>query len=209
MYAQGRQLPQAFAEQKGARGWPQKSMRGDCRLLRGQSAVIFGLGSIARRLIELLSPLGMDLTVMRRKVTGDEPVRALPWDGAQAAQALGTADHVLNILPAAPGTDLFFNAARLGAMKPDAIFYNIGRGTTVDQPALIAALTAGKLGAAYLDVTTPEPLPPEHPLWGTPNCFITPHTAGGHHDESERLVRHFLDNLARFTSGQALLDRVF
>jgi phosphoglycerate dehydrogenase-like enzyme len=130
------------------------------------------------------------------------------WDSAEATRALGAADHVLNILPAALATDGFFGAARLQAMKPGAIFYNIGRGTTVDQPALIAALTSGHLGAAYLDVTTPEPLPPDHPLWMAPNCFITPHSAGGHDDESVRLVRHFLENLGRFTSGQPLIDRV-
>ncbi|HEX3694500.1 MAG TPA: D-2-hydroxyacid dehydrogenase [Polyangia bacterium] len=207
-YAQARQLPQALEEQRGARGWPQKTVRSRSRLLRGQSALIAGLGSIARRLIELIAPLGMELTVMRRQVVGDEPVRAVAWDSAEAVRALGDADHVLNILPAAPATDGFFSAARLQAMKKGAIFYNIGRGTTVDQAALIAALTTGHIGAAYLDVTTPEPLPPEDPLWTAPNCFITPHAAGGHDDESVRLVRHFLDNLARFSSGQPLIDRV-
>jgi phosphoglycerate dehydrogenase-like enzyme len=208
LYAQARQLPQALDEQRGARGWPQKAVRSRSRLLRGQSALIAGLGSIARRLIELVAPLGLELTVMRRQVVGDEPVRAVAWDSVEATRALGAADHVLNILPAAPATDGFFSAARLQAMKKGAIFYNIGRGTTVDQPALIAALTTGHIGAAYLDVTTPEPLPPEDPLWAAPNCFITPHTAGGHDDESVRLVRHFLDNLARFTGGQPLIDRV-
>jgi phosphoglycerate dehydrogenase-like enzyme len=79
----------------------------------------------------------------------------------------------------------------------------------VDQSALIAVLTSGALGAAYLDVTTPEPLPPEHPLWRTPHCYITPHTAGGHDSEPERLVRHFLDNLSRYLAGAPLLDRVY
>lgn len=208
MYAQARMLPAALGEQGGARGWPQKEIRGRSRLLRGQSAVICGLGSITRRVIDLLAPLGMDVTVLRRKVAGDEPVRALGWDSPEAAGALGAADHVLNILPAAPGTDGFFSAARLAALKSDATLYNIGRGNTVDQPALIAALRAGRLRAAYLDVTTPEPLPPDDPLWAAPNCFITPHTAGGHHDESLRLVRHFLDNLSRFAASRPLLDRV-
>ncbi|MEA2696108.1 MAG: hypothetical protein QOI66_379 [Myxococcales bacterium] len=210
MYAQARQLPAALAEQRGARGWPQKGVRAKSRLLRGQSAVIAGLGSITRRLIELLGPLGMELTVMRRKVSDarDEPVRAVAWDTPDAGRALGGADHVINNLPESPGTVLFFNAARLAAIKPGAVFYNIGRGATVDQPALIAALTSGQLGAAYLDVTTPEPLPPGDPLWTAPNCFITPHTAGGHDDESERLVRHFLENLGRFVDGRPLIDRV-
>jgi phosphoglycerate dehydrogenase-like enzyme len=98
--------------------------------------------------------------------------------------------------------------SNLQAMKPGAIFYNIGRGTTVDQAALAEALGSGRLSAAYLDVTDPEPLPPEHPLWTTPNCVITPHTAGGHSDEWDRLVDHFLANLRRHEAAEPLLDRV-
>jgi phosphoglycerate dehydrogenase-like enzyme len=64
------------------------------------------------------------------------------------------------------------------------------------------------LAYAYLDVTDPEPLPPDHPLWTMPNCYITPHTAGGHDGEMENLVKHFLANLHRFTSGEDLVDRV-
>jgi phosphoglycerate dehydrogenase-like enzyme len=79
----------------------------------------------------------------------------------------------------------------------------------VDQHALIEVLASGKLGAAYLDVTEPEPLPPSHPLWTAKNCHITPHTAGGRHDQDEVLVRHFLGNLAAFESGGGdFTDRV-
>jgi phosphoglycerate dehydrogenase-like enzyme len=65
------------------------------------------------------------------------------------------------------------------------------------------------LRAAYLDVTTPEPLPPEHPLWSAPNCIITPHVAGGHENENDRLVALFLANLDRFVRGQTLAGRVY
>jgi phosphoglycerate dehydrogenase-like enzyme len=93
-------------------------------------------------------------------------------------------------------------------MKPGAVFYNIGRGTTVDQDALLAALRSGKLAAAWLDVTEPEPLPDDHPLRAEANCFITPHIAGGHANEAETLVRHFLENFKRYQDGSPLLDRV-
>jgi phosphoglycerate dehydrogenase-like enzyme len=89
-----------------------------------------------------------------------------------------------------------------------AVFYNIGRGTTVAQDALLDALRSGRLGAAWLDVTEPEPLPDEHPLWAEPNCFITPHVAGGHVGEAKTLVRHFLKNFDRFICRKPLLDRV-
>jgi phosphoglycerate dehydrogenase-like enzyme len=115
---------------------------------------------------------------------------------------------VINILPAAESTVNFFDAGRLSAMKPSAIFYNIGRGDTVDQRALHLALVGQKFRAAHLDVTTPEPLPPDHELWTTPNCYITPHTAGGHSNEMERLVEHFLSNLSKYNEGEKLRDRI-
>ena len=94
------------------------------------------------------------------------------------------------------------------ALKSGAVFYNIGRGTTVDQAALLDALRSGRLAASWLDVTDPEPLPDNHPLWAEPQCFITPHVAGGHAEEAKTLVRHFLKNLDRFVHGLPLLDRV-
>ena len=96
----------------------------------------------------------------------------------------------------------------MGAVKPGAIFYNIGRGTTVNQDDLLDALRSGRLKAVWLDVTEPEPLPDEHPLRAEPNCFITPHVAGGHVDETKSLVRHFLGNFERFIRDEPLLDRV-
>ena len=111
----------------------------------------------------------------------------------------------------APGTtspSCANEAAKFAATKPRSIFYNIGRGATVDQDSLLAALTSGHIRYAYLDVTDPEPLPNTHPLWGHPNCFITPHTAGGHVDEFERLAQHFLENLRRLEQGAPLANRV-
>ena len=107
------------------------------------------------------------------------PCRRSPGVSAEAARALGEADVVVDLLPGGAGTHRAFDAARLASLKPGAVFINIGRGSTVDQDALAAALAGGRLGAAYLDVTEPEPLPPDHALWSTPRCFITPHTAGG------------------------------
>jgi phosphoglycerate dehydrogenase-like enzyme len=116
---------------------------------------------------------------------------------------------VVNILPDNPSTQGYVNARRLSCLPPGARFYNIGRGTTVDEPALLAALESGRLGAACLDVFVTEPLPPGSPLWTAPNCIITPHTAGGRHDQNEAIVKHFLANLAAFTAGGGgMTDRV-
>ena len=206
MLALARRLPQCVADQQSTRPWKAAEHRIQCRLLTGQSAVILGYGAIARRLVELLAPLRMNVVCVRRRPTGNEPVKTVPEDRLNAA--LATADHVVSTLPETSRTVGLFDEHRFAAMKNGAAFYNIGRGTTVDQGALLAALKSGKLSAAYLDVTNPEPLPPDHPLWSAPNCYITPHTAGGHHDEFPRLVRHFLDNLQRHVNHRPLRDRV-
>ena len=148
----------------------------------------------------------MNVVCVRRKPTGDEGVAVVAEE--RMNEVLRGADHVVSTLPETGKTVGMFNAQRFASLKNGAIFYNIGRGTTVDQEALLAALRSEKLSAAYLDVTNPEPLPRDHPLWTAPNCHITPHTAGGHHDEFERLARHFLDNLKRFERGDELIDRI-
>ncbi len=209
MLAWARQLPAAFAEQRGARGWPQDVLRQRSVLLSGQRVIFFGFGSIGARLVQLLSPFTRELTGVRRNVSGSEPIETIAFGDERLAERLAKADHVINLLPGTPATAGYFDADLFAKLKPTAIFYNIGRGTTVDQTALLAALDSGRLAAALLDVSDPEPLPPDHPLWRAPNCIITPHTAGGHHDEGDRLVEHFIANLGRFARGEAVLDRAF
>ncbi|MDB6153594.1 MAG: Glyoxylate/hydroxypyruvate reductase, partial [Chthoniobacteraceae bacterium] len=204
MLGHARRLPLAV-QSRAASGSPEWfSLRNGSSSLRGQSVVILGFGAIALELIKLLAPFQMHITSMRRNPAGERNVitpDALP-------SALSAADHVVNILPDNAGSRGFINAERLAMMKPGAVFYNIGRGTTVDQEALCEALKSGRLDSAWLDVTDPEPLPENHPLLSVPNCFITPHTAGGHRNESETLVRHFLENLRLFLDGAPLRDRI-
>jgi phosphoglycerate dehydrogenase-like enzyme len=207
MLAQARNLPLALKTRtaSGTAAW--NNLRGSCAPLRGQTVLILGFGAIGTRLTELLRPLDVKVIAYRRKPRGDEGVPVIGED--RLAQTLASkADHIVNILPDSAATRHFFDAARFSMIKLGAVFYNIGRGATVDQDALLDALRAGRLRAAWLDVTEPEPLPDEHPLRAEPNCFITPHIAGGHTDEAGTLVRHFLRNLDRFVRGEALLDRV-
>ncbi|HWE04579.1 MAG TPA: D-2-hydroxyacid dehydrogenase [Tepidisphaeraceae bacterium] len=206
MLAMARRLPQSRADQLGPRSWLTSERRIQSRLLVGQSVLILGFGAIAARLVELLAPFKMNITAVRRKATGDEGCRVIT--SAQTDEALSLADHVVNVLPANASTENFLDARRLSLMKPTALLYNIGRGTTIDQSALLSALQNERIAGAYLDVTDPEPLPPGHALWSAPNCFITPHTAGGHSDEFDRLVRHFADNFDRFIAGRDLNDRI-
>ena len=204
--ALARNLPQSLDDQRGPRRWPGDAVRRTQSLLDGQSILIYGYGAIGRRLAELLLPLRMKVTGVRRRTGGAEPVPLVTPDAADGL--LPTADHVMDILPLSDHTAKFFDAARLAKLPPTARFYNIGRGGTVDQPALVAALSAGGLAAAYLDVTDPEPLPPADPLWSLPNCWITPHAAGGHATEFRRLADHFLANLHQYAAGEGLVDLV-
>jgi phosphoglycerate dehydrogenase-like enzyme len=206
MMAFARRLPESLKSQFGDRAWRWTRRRSESFLLNSQTALLFGFGAIAIRLCELLAPFRMNLIGVRRTVKGDEPVRIITEE--QVAEFLPQADHVIDLLPGNPSTMKYFGEDMFRRMKPGAIFYNIGRGSTVDQEALLEALERGSLAGAYLDVTTPEPLPPDHPLWGAPNCYITPHSAGGQIHEQHELVGHFLENLRRFVSGRELLDRI-
>ena len=205
MLADARQIPRCVTDQEH-RSWQTIPIRQASRLLTGRTMLILGMGAIARRLMELLAPFQPKLIVVRKSLRGDETVETHAVSDLPAL--LPRADHVVSILPSGPETDGMFTSDLFSRMKAGAVFYNIGRGTTVDQNALAAALNSNHLRAAYLDVTNPEPLPTDHPLWAAPNCHLTPHTAGGHGEEFLYSVRHFLSNLKRFESGQPLVDRV-
>lgn len=206
MLALGRALLASHRNQLTDHAWHYTERRYESRLLTGQTVVLLGFGAIGRRLVELLAPFGMKIYAVRRTVRSEAGVHIIPEEKISAVLPL--ADHVVNILPDNAGTRNYVNARRLACFKPGAKFYNVGRGTTVDQTALLAALNSGRLGAAYLDVFDPEPLPPEHPLWTAPRCYITPHTAGGRADQDEAIVRHFLGNLEALEQGAAMTDRV-
>ena len=206
LMAEGRQLLQSHNDQVTDHSWHHIDRRYASRLLTGQTILLFGYGAIARRLVELLAPLRVTVYAVRRQRRSEPGVRIVPEE--DLTRVLPLADHVVNLLSENESTRNYVNARRLEWFKPGARFYNVGRGTTVDQRALLRALETGRLGAAYLDVTDPEPLPPDNPLWTAPNCFITPHTAGGRSDQDEAIVAHFLENLEAFANGKELRDQV-
>ncbi|MCG5055813.1 MAG: D-2-hydroxyacid dehydrogenase [Myxococcales bacterium] len=208
MLAAARALPAAFCEQKGPRGWPTAPLRSRSFLLRDREVLLVGFGSIGRRLVERLAAFGARVKAARRQPTGHEPVPTTAIGEPTFARWLAQAEHVVNLLPANASTLGFFDTGRFAAMKPGAHFYNVGRGSTVETAALGQALQSGHLAAAYLDVTEPEPLPAGHALWTAPNCFITPHTAGGHDDEDLRLVELLRLNIERIQNRQTVIDQV-
>ena len=206
MLALGRQLLPSFRDQMTDQSWHYDERRYHSRLLTGQTVLMLGYGAIGRRLSELLQPFGMKLYAVRRSPGNERGVTAVGQSSIDGL--LAKADHIVNILPANDSTIRYCDAAFFAKCRHGARFYNVGRGSTVDQQAIVQALNTGVLDAAYLDVMETEPLPPEHELWRVSNCYLTPHTAGGRHDQDEALVRHFIRNLNAFESGERLVDRV-
>lgn len=206
MMAFTRELPRYIVNKHGAREWNYADGRYSIDTLAGQTVVILGYGAIGQRLRDLLAPFQCRVIGVRRQPRGDEGIEMVR-DG-EVSCVLPLADHVVNCLPDASATRRFCDSVFFAQVRRGAYFYNIGRGTTVDQTALLSALRGGNLRGAFLDALDPEPLPPEHPLWAEPNCHITPHLAGGHRQQDESLVRHFSGNLQRFVSGLPLLDRI-
>jgi phosphoglycerate dehydrogenase-like enzyme len=143
--------------------------------LRDANVVIWGFGGIARTLAPLYSALGANVVGVARTPRTDGPYPVV--DDVDAV--LPTADVLVNILPTAPATDRAVDARRLALLPRAAWLVNVGRGSTVDEDALVAALRDGELAGAALDVTSTEPLPVDSPLWDLPNVIITPHAAGG------------------------------
>lgn len=166
-------------------------------------ALVIGYGAIGRLVEERLHAFGVGVTVVRRNAGGDH----LGPD--QWREHLGDFDWVILALPATGESDGLIGAAELAAMKPTAALINIARGSIVDQDALVAALMAKQIGAAFLDVTTPEPLPADHPLWSLDNAHISMHLSGQSQDKMfTRSVERFLINLDIWHSGGQVQPQV-
>jgi phosphoglycerate dehydrogenase-like enzyme len=118
------------------------------------------------------------------------------------------ADYVVMVLPRTPETEGMVDAAAIGALKPTARLVNVGRAATLDQEALSDALRDGRLAGAALDVSAPEPLPADSPLWDVPNLLISPHMSGDHTGWQVDIAALFTKNLDRWRRGEPLLNVV-
>lgn len=145
------------------------------RMLRNQVALLVGYGAIGQHCAEKLHALGLQVHALRRghEASGADRV----FTPERLFEALSLADHVVSLLPGDASTQGFFEARAFSAMKPSAYFYNLGRGVTVDEGALVDGLEAERIAGAFLDVVVEEPLPPSSVLWRTKNLFITPHAS--------------------------------
>lgn len=203
-----RKLPGLFRSQ-GERHWQDWYAGKDTFELGGQTVVIAGLGAIGLEIARRAQGLDMRVIGLRRSV-GDTPPPGVDEVIALADldTALARADHVINVLPSTPDTGKLFNADRFAAMKAGSYFYNLGRGTTIDQEALIAAMKAGHIAGAGLDVTDPEPLDEDSELWGMENVFITAHTSGNSPMVRPRLIDLCVEQIRRYRDGEDVLNVV-
>ena len=171
--------------------------------LFGSKALILGYGAIGKLVAERLTPFGVEVSFVRRNADGN----ALKPD--QWRSRLGEFDWVILAVPATAETEKMIGASELAAMKPSAVLVNIARGSVVDQDALVETLRAKRIAAAFLDVTTPEPLPADHPLWSLDNAHITMHLSGRAQDMALiRSADRFIENLQRFGRGEPLQPQV-
>ncbi|MEA2744767.1 MAG: hypothetical protein QOG73_3492 [Acetobacteraceae bacterium] len=176
--------------------------------LPGSTALIVGLGGIGAETARLLSAFGVRVLAVDARRT-DKPEFVAEMHRPDALdKMLPQADFVILTVPHTPATEGFFNAAKFRLMKPSAFFINIGRGMTTKLNDLVAALKAGEITGAALDVYEQEPLPPEHPLWGMPNVLMTPHMAGYGPHLNERRFQIIQDNCRAFANGQTLRNVV-
>ena len=208
MLAFARDLPTLIRNQD-ARRWKDETSRDRIFELTDQSLLLVGLGDIGLAVAERAGAFGMRVLGVRRRPGLPVPATVRDVVGVECLpELLPTADHVAISLPLTAGTRHLFNAAMLARCKPSAYLYNVGRGAVVETAALVAALEEGRLAGAGLDVTEPEPLPAESPLWGMPNVLITAHTSGGTPRYWDRALAIVEENVARYLEGRPLMNRV-
>lgn len=203
-----RRMPE-YQDALSRREWPYLT---PIRSIAGSHAVILGTGDIGSHTARRLKALGAKVTGVCRSGRSGEPAFDAVLPVSALDEALPTADALIMALPATSGTVNILSRPRISLLPPSAYVVNVGRGSAIDQDALVEALQAGRLAGAALDVMTPEPLPEDNPLWTCPNVILTPHISG---NMSLGLtcdldVEMFCDDLARYAAGEPplrLVDR--
>lgn len=219
MLALGHRLPNAFAAMQ-TQTWKHDG-DGDLFMpleLRNATLLLVGYGHIGREIARLAQAFGMRVVVLRKSVA--EGVNGGQGEGVstvefisrgQLRDALREADFVVMVVPNTADTRNLLGRDEIAQMKPASYVVNIGRGSTIDEPALIDALREGRIAGAALDVFAQEPLPADSPLWQLAQqgkVILTPHIAGGTPNYEQRAVALFAENLRRYLAGEPLINQV-
>ena len=179
---------------------------GQVTAIAGSRTLVLGLGSIGGDYARKMALLGSRVIGIRRTKAACPDYLEEIGTFEDIDRFLPEADIVAMALPNTPQTYHIMNEERLSGMKRGSILLNVGRGTAIDQEALVKALKHGPLDGASIDVTDPEPLPADHPLWCCENLLLTPHIAGDYHlqETLDQIVELFIDNLGRYARGKEL-----
>lgn len=174
------------------------------------TVLVIGTGDIGSHFARLCKVVGATTIGVRRDPSrpAEGIDRMIGFD--ELDETLPHVDAVAMSVPSTPATHHLLDARRFALLKPGVIVLNAGRGDAIDPDALLAALHENALAGAGLDVTEPEPLPADHPLWDEPRCLITPHVAGGNHlaATEDRIIAIAFDNVRRYAAGQPLRNLV-
>lgn len=182
---------------------------GPLREIYDSTVGIIGFGDIGKSVAERLKPFGCKQIIGIKRTPAECPDCLDRIAGLDALdEVIGLSDYLIICLPSTPETTGIITRERIFAMKKGAILINVGRGTLIDQDALIDALKAGHIGGAGLDVVTPEPLPYDNPLWSMQNVIITPHTAYISAYNLERKMQIFKENFRCYLNGEKMINKV-
>lgn len=193
---------EAVANQK-LRKWVQRP----AQPLAGKTLGILGLGAIGQDVARIAAALGLRVIGTKRRPQPMEGVAEV-LAPERTPEVLAQSDFVLLLLPSTPQTDDIIDAARLAMMKPTAWLFNFGRGQLIKDEDLVAAMKTKTIAGAMLDVYRQEPLPAEHPFWGTEGIVVLPHIGGPHPRRDQIVAGLFVENLGRFVAGQPLKEVV-
>jgi phosphoglycerate dehydrogenase-like enzyme len=210
LFALARRLRNAFDDQ-AAGYWGQNESWNPDRIpteLNGKTLGLVGLGAIGREVAKRTKALDMSVEAVKRDPTRGAQFADRVYSPRELHTLLERVDYLVLALPGNAETRHMIGAAELARMKPSAALVNVARGALVDTDALVRALEAGRLAGAGLDVTDPEPLPPEHTLWRLPNVIITPHLAGATDRYWQRQADLVFENVRRYLAGEPLLNLV-
>ncbi len=206
--ALSRGLPDYQAAQAQGRWAPPALGTSTSWELRGKTLLLVGLGGIGTEVARRADVFGLKIIAVRASGRPGPKFVDLVARPEKLLELAGDADIIVNSTPLTSSTLNLFDAEFFSRMRSSAYFINVGRGKSVDTAALVDALSSGKIAGAGLDVTDPEPLPPDHPLWTLPDVIITPHVAAGSDRMLERMFSVVQENLRRYVAGEALLSEV-